>query len=221
MEGEIFRHASREELAEDAQDITVGDPFSHPIDDEVVGDVVEEGLDVSIHDPPVPGSVGGEYCFNRLMSVAARAKAKQALREVWLEDGFKERMHDLLSHPVSDGGDAQRTQFAFAFGDIGSAEGGGVVAPFMFEVEHQGGEVVVQIGFKRADVHLIHPGSPAIAFDGLKGAAHASHVNSSGQGMDFTALVGQRTLLTERRCCEAAEAEPAGHSRLGRRLFRR
>ena len=95
-----------------------------------------------------------------------------------------------------------------------------MVAALMFEVEHQGGQIVVEIGFERVDVYLVDSGSTAIALDGLKGTAHASHVDSSGQGMGDTALVGQPTLLAERRCCEAMEAEPAGHSHLGRRLFR-
>jgi len=90
-----------------------------------------------------------------------------------------------------------------------------MVAPFMFEVEHQGGQIVVQISLKRTDVHLIHPASPAIALDSAEGAEHPSQIDSSGQGMNFTALVGQETLLAERRCCEAAQAEPAEHSHFG------
>jgi hypothetical protein len=68
----------------------------------------------------------------------------------------------------------------------------------VLEVEHQGGQIVVQVGFKRADIYLIDSGCSTIALDGLKGAAHTSHVDSSGQGMGFTALVGQQTLLAER-----------------------
>ena len=90
----------------------------------------------------------------------------------------------------------------------------------VFEVEHQGDQIVVQVGFKRLDVHLVYSSDAAIALDRLKGAPHASEVNSTGEGMDFTTLDEQETLLAEWRCCEVARTEPAEHSPDDRRLFR-
>jgi hypothetical protein len=45
----VLPNLGSEELAEDLQDITVGNPFGDQIDDEFVGDSVEEGLDVGVH----------------------------------------------------------------------------------------------------------------------------------------------------------------------------
>ena len=45
----VLPHLGSEEFAEDLQDITVGNPFGDQIDDEFVGDGVEEGLDVGVH----------------------------------------------------------------------------------------------------------------------------------------------------------------------------
>jgi hypothetical protein len=95
-----------------------------------------------------------------------------------------------------------------------------MVVTLVFEVEHQGGKIVVQIGFKRLDVHLVYSCDAVVTLDRLKGAAHTSEVNSTGEGMDFTTLDGQETLLAEWRCCEVARTGPAKHSPNDRRLFR-
>jgi hypothetical protein len=143
--------------------------------------------------------------LNCLMSITVRTEAKRELREVRLEDGFQERTNDLLSDTISDSGDAQRPIFAVPFGDEDPAQRSGVVASSCLRSNTQGGKIVVQVGFKRADVYLVYSGGSAIALDGPKGTAHTSHVDSSGQGMGFTALVGQQTLLAERMCCEVTE----------------
>ncbi len=46
-----LHHASREKFTDEAQDVPVSDALGDAIENEVMGDVVEEGLDVSIHDP--------------------------------------------------------------------------------------------------------------------------------------------------------------------------
>ena len=66
----------------------------------------------------------------------------------------------------------------------------------MLEVEHQGGEIVVQIGFKSANTDFVHPGSAAIAFDRKKSAVHTVDVNQPGKGVGFRQLGGQETFLT-------------------------
>ena len=152
------------------------------------------------------------------MSVTAGTEAKRELREVRLEEGFKNGANHLLSHPVSDSGDAQRTKFAFSFRDEDPAQGNGAVAS-AFEVEHQGGEIVVQVGLESADTDLVHARRAAIALDRKKSAAHTIQVDASREGMEFRQLVGQKTFLTAWRCCEAHRAEPARHSRTTRRLF--
>jgi hypothetical protein len=70
------------------------------------------------------------------------------------------------------------------------------------------------------DVHLVYSSDATIVLDRLKGAPHASEVNSTGEGMDFTTLDEQETLLAEWRYCEVARTEPAEHSPDDRRLFR-
>lgn len=214
---QALHHARREKLPNEAQDIAVRDTLGNAIEDEVMGDVIEEGLDVGIHDPLEPGGVSRTEDLNRLMSVAARTEAKGELREMRLEDGFKDGANHLLSDAVSDSGDAQRTKrrrgvvatFAFPFRNEDPSQGRGAVAS-AFEGAHQGGEIVVQIGFKSANADLIHASRAAIAFDGKKSAAHPVGVNQPGQGVEFRQLVGQKTFLTVWRCCEAQ-----GQSRRG------
>jgi len=208
-----LQHASREKLTEDAQDVAVSDALGDAVEDEVMGDVVEEGLNVSIHDPFEPGGMSRADGLNRLVSVAKRTEAKRELREVRLEERFEKRTNHLLSHAVSDSGDAQRTKFAIVFGDKDPTEGGGVIAFIVLEVEHQGGEIVVQVGLEGANTDFIHPGSAAIAFDGQKSAVHEVDVDIPSQGVGFRQLGGQETFLTASRCCETERQEPTRCSR--------
>ena len=210
---ESLHHARREKLTDNAQDVAVSDALGDTIEDEVMGDVVEESLDVGVHNPFVPGGVSRAESLNRLVSVTARTEAKRELREVRLEEGFEKRTNHLLSHAVSDRRDAHRTKFAIPFGDEDPAERGGAIAFIVLEVEHQGGKIVVQVGFKSANTDFVHPGNAAIAFDGKKSAAHSVEVNQPGKGVGFRQLDGQETFLTAWRCCEAERQEPTRHSR--------
>lgn len=214
-----LHHASREKFTDDAQDIAVSDALGDAIEDEVMGDVVEEGLDVSIHDPFETGGMSRADSLDCLVSITARTEAKRELREMRLEEGFENGTNHLLSDAVSDRGDAQRAKFAIPFRNEDPTEGGGVVAVIVLEVEHQGGKIVVEIGFKSANADLVHPGSAAIAFDGKKSAEHSVEINQTGEGVGFRRLGGQETFHTATRCCEAERQEPTGHSRTNWRLF--
>ena len=85
----LFHHASGEELAEETQDIPVGNPVGHQVEDKVMGDIVEEGLNIGIHDPFEPGFVRGVDRFDGLVGVTTETETKRELREVRLEDGFE------------------------------------------------------------------------------------------------------------------------------------
>jgi hypothetical protein len=191
-----LHHASREKLTDNAQDVAVSDALCDAIEDEIVGDVVEESVDVGINHPFETVDVSRAESLNRLVSVTARTEAKRELREVRLEEGFEKRANQLLSHPVSDRRDAQRTKFAIPFRDEDPTERGGAVVVFVLEIEHQGGEIVVQVGFKSANTDFVRPGSAAIAFDGKKSAAHSVEINQPSEGVGFRQLDGQETFLT-------------------------
>ena len=196
MKLQPLHHASREKLTDNAQDVAVSDALGNAVEDEVMGDVGEESVDVGIYHPFETGGVSRAESLNRLVSVTARTEAKRELREVRLEEGFKKRTNHLLSHPVSDGRDAQRTKFAIRFRDEDPTERGGTIAFVVLEVEHQGGEIVVEVGFKSANTDFVHPGGAAIAFDRTKSAAHTVEVDQPGKGVGFRQLGGQETFLT-------------------------
>jgi hypothetical protein len=65
----------------------------------------------------------------------------------------------------------------------------------MLEIEHQGGKIVVLIGFESAKTDFVHPGSAAIAFDSKKSVTHSVEVNQPGKGVGFRQLDGQETFL--------------------------
>ena len=48
----ILNNLGCEKLAEELQDVTIGNPLSHQVNNESVKDVVEEGLDVNLDDNP-------------------------------------------------------------------------------------------------------------------------------------------------------------------------
>jgi len=205
-----LHHARREKLVENAQDVAVRNTLGDAIENKVMRDVIEERLDVGVHNPFVSIGMSRAESLNRLVSVTARTEAKRELREVRLEEGFEKRANHLLCHPVSDSGDAQRTKFAIPFRDEDPTQGSGVVAAFVLEVEHQGGEIVVQIGFKCTKTDFVYSSSAAIAFDRMKSEAHSVKVDQSREGVEFRQLDGQETFLTAWRCCEAAEQNRRG-----------
>jgi len=211
--------ASGEKPTDDAQDIAVCNALGHTIEDQVMGDIIEESLNIGIDDPFEACGMSRANSLNRLVSITTRTEAKRELREMRLKDRFEKSANDFLSDPVSDGGDAQRTEFAFPFGDVDPAERGGAVATFVFEIKHQVDKIVVEIGFKRMDADLINPGSAAITLDSLKGLAHSGKVNTSGEGVDFQKLDGQETFLAERRCCKAVGLNQTRYSHNPWRLF--
>jgi hypothetical protein len=171
--------ASGEKPTDDAQDIAVCHAFGDTIEDQVMGDVIEESLNISINDPFETCGMSRANSLNRLMSTTTRTEAKRELREMRLKDGFEKSTNDFLSDPVSDGGDAQRTKFAFPFRDVDPAQRGGAVATFVFEIEHQVDKIVVETGFKCTDANFINPSSAAITLNSLKGLAHTVKVNTS------------------------------------------
>lgn len=191
VEIQPIHHACRKKLAEDTQDISVSNALGNTIENEVVRDVIEASLDVGVNDPFEPVGMSLTESLNRLVRIAARTEAKRELREVRLEDGFKDGANHFLSDPVSDGGNAQRTKFAVPFRDEDPAQGRGVVAASVFEVKHQGGKIVVQVGLESANADLIYPGGSAIAFDRLEGSVQSVKVNQPGERVEFRQLVGQ------------------------------
>jgi hypothetical protein len=67
----------------------------------------------------------------------------------------------------------------------------------VFEVSHEGEQTLLQVGFKHLDGDFIHARRATIALDAKKSAAQTSQINSSREGVDFAALVGQQTFLAE------------------------
>lgn len=77
VELEPLHHASREKLTDNAQDVSVSDALGDAIEDKVVGNVIEESLDVGIHNPFVTVGMSRAESLNRLVSVTTRTEAKK------------------------------------------------------------------------------------------------------------------------------------------------
>jgi hypothetical protein len=162
--------------------------------------MIKEGEDVGVNDEPVAIVKGSKNSLDGLVRVATWAEAKGFLGERRVKDGFKEGANDLLSHPVPDGGDTQGSRFALALWDVDPQEGLGVVVASVFEVVHQGGEVLFEIGLEHRNRHPIHTGSSSIAFDLLEGFAHTGHIDTSREGVDLMAFLhsDEQTLKQDR-----------------------
>jgi hypothetical protein len=182
-----------EKFAEDLQDVTISDILGHQVDDEFVRDVVEKVMDVGVNNPPVAILMGIKNGLDSLVSVATWAKAKGGLRESRFEDGFKEGTNHLLGHPVTDGGNAQSAQFALTLWDVDAEQGRGVVMTTMFEVIHEGSEVLFEISFEHNNRDPVHARSALVALDLLEGFAHARHINTAGEGVDLTTFLIRHT----------------------------
>src|SRR5690606_14657768 len=109
--GAVLLHdSSLEPLADQADEVPVGDALLQHADKPVVVHVVEEALDVGFHYPMA--SASKEPASQLLAggaSAPSRSIAHAVVREVRLEDRFEQSAGGHLDDFVLQGGDAKRT----------------------------------------------------------------------------------------------------------------
>lgn len=185
LEAAVLKNTGCEKLAHNVEDVTIGDPLGNQIKNQLVRDVVEAGRNIGVHDPSETLITELDDSLDGLMLIATRPEAKGKVRERGFKDRLKQRFNHRLSHPVSDGGNAQRTLLPFPFGDVNTEQGLRRVTPPLFEVSHQSEQILLKVSLKHLDGDAINARRTSIAFDGNKGLAHPSHINTTGQGMNF------------------------------------
>lgn len=213
----VFKNPSGEKQPDNVENVTISDPLSNQINEQIVGDVVEASRNIGIDEPAEASVAEVDDSLNGLMLIATRPEPEGKVRE----DGFKNRLkqgfNHSLSDPVSDSGDAKRTQLPFPFGDVNPKQRQGLVLPPMLEVSHQSEQILLKVSLKHLDGDTIDASRAPIAFDGNKGLVHPGHINTTGQGMNFGRQSEPPKNLKKPGCWSTGEPREC---QTGERLFR-
>jgi site-specific DNA recombinase len=109
--------ACLQERLHQGQDAVVPDAGPHPFHQGGVGDLIETGLDVALHDPLIRVRRQVSHLGHRVMGPAAWPEPVRARQEIRLEDRLQHQFQRRLDHPVGDGRDPQAAQLAACLGN--------------------------------------------------------------------------------------------------------
>jgi len=112
------------------------------------------------------------------MTVPPGTKTIRRPVELAFEDGSQEAANHILSHPVSNGRDAEWPFLRWGFGDIGTSEGMRLKGPTL-EVPHQCREIFISVSVKHLNANFVYPRGPTVTLDGLEGVEHHAERNPS------------------------------------------
>ena len=96
----------------------VGNLSCDCLHDDVVGQVIEETLDVGIENDSIACFVGLQHLRQRLMAVASGPEAEGRVVKQQFKDRMKQSTKRLLRHPVTNCGDTQRAELARLLGKV-------------------------------------------------------------------------------------------------------
>src|SRR5574341_1105471 len=103
----VFHYPGAEKLADNFQNISIGDFFAYGLHDHILGQVIEEPLDVGVnHDMPAI-LLGLEHKLNGGMASTIRPKAAGMWVELGFKNGFEELSHHFLSDTVPHTGNTE------------------------------------------------------------------------------------------------------------------
>jgi len=146
--------------------------------------MIQEPLDVGIEHLSVPVPLEFQHLFHGLMAIACRPKTIRVVVKDPLEKRTEEEPKHLLSNPVANGGDTQRTGGAVPLGDMDTTQGLGPKAPVL-ETPHQGQQVLREITLKQPNADLVDPGRAPVTSDVPKRGLEQGQGDPSGQRMSL------------------------------------
>jgi hypothetical protein len=167
----VFHYSGLEKFFDEPENITIGDFLSHRIHDDVMPEIVEKSGNVGVKHEAQPAAMESNKGVESLMGVSILNVSKGRFVEHWFEDRGQETTNDLLSYPVSDRWNAERTKLRFIFGNENPTKGFGLKRT-LFKNLHKGLEIVLKIRFEHLDANLINTCGPPISFDRLKSGHH-------------------------------------------------
>ena len=129
------------------------------------------------------------------MAVALLAKAKRRRMEQGFKDRVQKAANHLLSDPIANCRNAERTKLRFILGNEYPPKRTRLKRT-RFELPHQRPEVVGKVGFKHLDADLVDAGGATIALDGFKALKHQSVGDTSREGVGFDDLRHDKSPVT-------------------------
>src|SRR6266436_2901739 len=115
LEHAIFHDACAKEFLDEVKDVAVGDLGRDCFLDKRMEKVMETADDVCIENDSIAFIVVFHSQFQGLMAVASWTEAEGRLVKQRFEDRMQQAAQDLLSDPVANRGDTERTKFPPAF----------------------------------------------------------------------------------------------------------
>ena len=114
----VFKNICCEKLSDNVEDVTISDPKSNQVNNQIVVDVVETSRNIGIDQPAEAIIAELDDSLNGLMLIATRPEPERKVRERGFKNRLKQRFNDSLSDPIPDSGNAKRTLKPFPFGDV-------------------------------------------------------------------------------------------------------
>ena len=105
-----LHHPRPEKFLEKTKDIAVGDFGSDRLQDDLMGEVIEEGFDIRVENDEETRTVKLQHALNSQMAIAVGPEAKGRIVKQGFEDRGEETANHLLSDPIANGRNAQRAQ---------------------------------------------------------------------------------------------------------------
>jgi len=164
-----------EERFDEAQKRVIGNLLPKTGHEEIMGNRIEVGLEVRIHDKCVALMKQGGYLSQCILAAAAGAKPIALAGEVPLKDRFQNIAQRSLDNPVPNRGNTQRSFLPRSrFGNPNSLYGLGSVRPRSKSLGHAP-KVLFKPGLEHLDGLVIDSRSPLVGFDHGKGRPEVAH----------------------------------------------
>ena len=94
--------AGAEHIAKPSEHRTIGDPFGHFVDQDLLINRTKVVLDIRIHDPVIPLSQMVENAGDGVVGTTPRSKTVAVRAEGRFPDGFHDSPHGFFRHAVPD-----------------------------------------------------------------------------------------------------------------------
>src|SRR5690606_33964923 len=177
-----FHEPGLQKAADEVDKPFIFNPLPQQVQDDVVRDTVETGLDVAFDDPACPRFVGVCRVPQRRDGAAFRTKAMRGWAEQWLIERFEYPPCRFLYRAVTQGRDTQRTFLRTAFLLD-------VRALYRFRLIHATGEFLTELT-QNIRVHLVagHPVNTRCATAFVFFDVHpctVQHVHPAHQSVEF------------------------------------
>lgn len=171
LEDTGLHHTGSKKFIDKTKDVAVSDFSSDRLHNNLEGEIIEEALNVSIKDNEEASTVEVQSAVNGHVAIALRTKTEGGVVEQRFEDRGEETTKDLLSNPIANGRNAERTKLRIVLRNESPAKRERAKRAVL-QIAHKGVEIVGEVSFEHLDADLVDARCPPITLDRFEGGKH-------------------------------------------------